>query len=730
MSEGSQDIAQQFISGGVIPAQLVGQSSVSKTYVDGLNADLSVDISTVAGAAGAAQGTANTAVGAAATAQSTANTAVSLASIAQTSANTAQATVDTHKASLVAHSAANITYSGPVEGAANTKQAIDLVKQRVDTIVAGAGESNTEILDARQPATGDPFPFLGGRLNNVDAQLADIEVNVDAFGAHSALIPGYTDFDSTVAIQAALNSGKKKITFTAGGLYKASADLLIPSDMEIDGKGATIEFTNNAVASYHLLKVYGKSNITIKNIFLKGNFDTSSFSLGQGHLIAVGGVSSNVIIENVYFEKATGDGIYLTETSRNIKILNCETNLIYRNGLSIIDAQGVDVFDCYFHDTTSTLPGYGIDLEPNNSSEIINDIRIRRCRLNNNAGATDIGLLGMHTIANSANIEISECEFRGTNIIAISATGYANNTHGVFDINHNRCYGKSLLQMRGTSRLIKKVIESNYIEDWSDSSNVVYGNGMQIFRESTDTYEQGQLGNYVIKNNIFKTTVAKNPVVAISIFDNKLFSFENITVKDNVLIDDSASVTTFINYNLPNNLYKNTDIESFKLDKKYEESCFITNGASINVKSINELINSSIRFDALVVAEIKSVDAVGLTVGTLSRNNAGTLTYKEMLRSSATWSAEFLITSGAFKIKNNAGSNRTWSFYAFVEKTDDPSIYFPSFFTGMLNLFVRRVGVPATATSAGVMGDYAVDVGYIYACHATNTWRRVATSTW
>ncbi|OMD92988.1 hypothetical protein BSK49_00975 [Paenibacillus odorifer] len=137
MSQGSQDISQQFIGGGVIPGQLVGQEAVSKTYVDGQNAALDADISNVAASAAAAQGA-----------------------------------INTHEASPTAHSAAAITYSGAV-AASNVRQAIDQTNQRVSTIVTGAGASNTEILDARQPATGAPFPLLGARLNNVDAQLVE-----------------------------------------------------------------------------------------------------------------------------------------------------------------------------------------------------------------------------------------------------------------------------------------------------------------------------------------------------------------------------------------------------------------------------------------------------------------------------------------------------------------------------------------------------------------------------
>jgi hypothetical protein len=46
-----------------------------------------------------------------------------------------------------------------------------------------------------------------------------------------------------------------------------------------------------------------------------------------------------------------------------------------------------------------------------------------------------------------------------------------------------------------------------------------------------------------------------------------------------------------------------------------------------------------------------------------------------------------------------------------------------------LNL-AERVSVPATATSAGTLGQWAVDASYAYFCTATNTWRRVAIAAW
>jgi hypothetical protein len=41
-----------------------------------------------------------------------------------------------------------------------------------------------------------------------------------------------------------------------------------------------------------------------------------------------------------------------------------------------------------------------------------------------------------------------------------------------------------------------------------------------------------------------------------------------------------------------------------------------------------------------------------------------------------------------------------------------------------------RVDVPATATSAGEPGMWSSDASFLYVCHATDTWRRVAVGSW
>lgn len=42
----------------------------------------------------------------------------------------------------------------------------------------------------------------------------------------------------------------------------------------------------------------------------------------------------------------------------------------------------------------------------------------------------------------------------------------------------------------------------------------------------------------------------------------------------------------------------------------------------------------------------------------------------------------------------------------------------------------KFVAAPANATATGVAGQIAKDSNYLYVCVATNTWKRVAISTW
>lgn len=49
---------------------------------------------------------------------------------------------------------------------------------------------------------------------------------------------------------------------------------------------------------------------------------------------------------------------------------------------------------------------------------------------------------------------------------------------------------------------------------------------------------------------------------------------------------------------------------------------------------------------------------------------------------------------------------------------------------GDISMYVESVGVPALSTSTGIVNTIAIDTNYLYICVATDTWKRIALSSW
>ncbi|MEK3987461.1 hypothetical protein MHB77_29450 [Paenibacillus sp. FSL K6-3166] len=103
----------------------------------------------------------------------------------------------------------------------------ELVSQdhRINNLVANAGDSNAEIVDARQPESGVPYATVGKRLNKVDEQLAEIAINVKMFGAVG---DGVTD-DTEAFRSANLYGYERARTSTPQLVPTASMQIYIPS---------------------------------------------------------------------------------------------------------------------------------------------------------------------------------------------------------------------------------------------------------------------------------------------------------------------------------------------------------------------------------------------------------------------------------------------------------------------------------------------------------------------
>lgn len=283
MTQASQVITQQWKDGGVVGAELQGQSAVSKKYVDDQLAARDGNIASLSSSVGATQ-----------------------------------ASIDNHIVSPTAHPAQHIPYSGAVIGASNVKQALDKIDQTIDDLILGSGDSGPEVAAAR-----NGYDTLGDRLNAADAQLADKASKVDA----SATVTFYvspTGLDT--------NDGATALT-PFQTLQKAfdvikSSYSVIDGQIVIDLEAGTYEQSAriDSVASRYRIKLIGKVDANgIPTTIFDGTNDSSlpyAFSFSDHMKVYV----QDIKVQN-FANSPSRSGVvaqaYTNLWTKNVHAVNC-----------------------------------------------------------------------------------------------------------------------------------------------------------------------------------------------------------------------------------------------------------------------------------------------------------------------------------------------------------------------------------------------------------------------
>ena len=182
------------------------------------------------------------------------------------------------------------------------------------------------------------------------------------------------------------------------GTYKVSATtadnnffaaLTVHSGQRLLFDAATLQLTANGYDFYAVLNIHNVNNVTIEGgLTIIGDRESHTATTGEsGHGIRIVN-SHNVHVSDVDIRYTWGDGVCvggngtMDEISQNVTLERIRTYKCSRNGLSIIEADGVVVRDCDFTYTDRTAPQYGIDVEPNLGTAT--NITIENVRMLNN----------------------------------------------------------------------------------------------------------------------------------------------------------------------------------------------------------------------------------------------------------------------------------------------------------------------------------------------------------
>lgn len=259
----------------------------------------------------------------------------------------------------------------------------------------------------------------------------------------------------------------------------------------------------------------------------------------------------NMRTDGVYIKPyGTTEGTYISSINARINRVTCFN--CRRQGLSVIAINGINITNSTFNNTVGTAPQAGIDFEPNNAWETINNVHISNCVINNNSGR---GIL-FHVISKCSNVTITNTEIKDNLDNSIVMTGggiyeniniYQNkhinqiniNTAGstIFQMKELNIYGNNhinqlVLRNVNIGKIFNNKIDAIQVLGSNDSLDIYLNNFENITNSSTTD------STALILLGISSTTV---PSKNINIYGNK---FKNCSIKNAIYVSSIFSSGT------------------------------------------------------------------------------------------------------------------------------------------------------------------------------------------
>lgn len=213
---------------------------------------------------------------------------------------------------------------------------------------------------------------------------------------------GFDAADATAGLQAAIDSGVKRLTLDAAGGEWLVGPIRLRSNLElIIADGVTVRALPGGFQKQHeaLFTAMEVENLILRGVgtaCLRMNksdyLDASRYVWSEWrHLLSLRGCDG-VTISNLTLAASGGDGIYVSTSPnrkrcRNIVVERVIATEHNRQGISVISAENLLIRDSAFLNTRGTPPAAGIDFEPNGADECLISNRVENCDFSGNASS-------------------------------------------------------------------------------------------------------------------------------------------------------------------------------------------------------------------------------------------------------------------------------------------------------------------------------------------------------
>jgi hypothetical protein len=249
---------------------------------------------------------------------------------------------------------------------------------------------------------------------------------------------GFNPTDSTAALQAAINSGAKKLIVENMGAPWIVDKLQLASDQQVVfRRGVVVQAWRGAFkgGGDSLFSASLKTNITLTGygavlrMWKQDYDDKAQYAHAEWRHVLNFHSCSGVRVTGLTLADSGGDGIYLGVAQRGvpcsdvlIKDVVCDNN--YRQGISVISARNLLIENCVLKNTSGTAPMAGIDFEPNDESEELTHCVMRNCVSENNRGCAYAFYLPMLRGASKPlSIRLEHCRSSGCKTSVSLVTG-------------------------------------------------------------------------------------------------------------------------------------------------------------------------------------------------------------------------------------------------------------------------------------------------------------------
>jgi hypothetical protein len=190
--------------------------------------------------------------------------------------------------------------------------------------------------------------------------------------------------DDTGVIQSAINStaaGGQTLEIPASAQTYNVRPLTIPSNAKIFlDAGVTIQATSGYSSSQRMITIADASNVSITGVPGSSTFQMrkSEYTSGEyRHCLDIEG-ANNVTVTGIACNNSGGDGLYIGEGrqgfSSNVTVSQSTFDNNRRQGFSLISGKNILIDSCTFSNTNGTAPEAGIDIEPNSTSNVLQNI--------------------------------------------------------------------------------------------------------------------------------------------------------------------------------------------------------------------------------------------------------------------------------------------------------------------------------------------------------------------